>query len=358
LLHLPPVRIAMVSTPFIPTPPVRYGGTELVVWELTSALRELGHRVTLFTVGDDDGAERRALYRTPVWPPDPYHEANHAAWALAEILADGRFDVVHCHVPSAVPLARFTSPIVYTIHHDRDRSLTALYRLARGVTFVAVSDRQRELLPEVDDVETVHHGLDPAQYPFGGGGGPALFIGRLAEEKGPHVAIDVARSAGAGLTLAGDAHWKDRSYFEREIGPRLGAGVEWVGEVGHAAKVALARKARALLFPIDWEEPFGLVMIEAMLAGTPVLATPRGSVPEVVEQGVTGWICETPSEMTRRLAELEHAGSFDRVRCRERAVERFGRARMARDYLAVYERNALRAHAEEWKAGEGAAPRP
>jgi glycosyltransferase involved in cell wall biosynthesis len=324
----------MISTPFIAVPPPRYGGTELVVWELVQGLRGLGHEVRLFTVG-----EPGALYREPVWPPDAYHEANHAAWSIGELLAgEVPPDVIHSHVAAALPLARFApAPLVYTIHHERMDSLTSFYAMQRGVRLVAVSDRQRALLPELHGLERVHHGLDPARYPLGPGGGPALFLGRLSREKGPHVAIDVARRAGAPLDLAGEAHWRDSDYYDGEVAPRLGVGVRLLGEVTYEQKLPLLQRARALLFPIAWEEPFGLVMIEAMFTGTPVVALARGSVPELIDEGVTGWVCPDEGMMVARLKALD---GFDRERCRRRAIERFGRHRMVNEYLELYARVA------------------
>ncbi len=331
----------MISTPFVATPPPRYGGTELVVWELTLGLRDAGHDVTLFTVGRS-AHQSRSLYPAPVWPPEPYHEFNHAAWAIAELHAlDPAPDLIHCHIPAGLPLTPFApAPMIYTLHHQREEQLTHFYTYHRKVQMVAVSDRQRQLLPELENIACVHHGLLPARYPLGSGGGPAVFLGRLAPEKAPHVAIDIARAAGVPLIVAGAAHWNDRAYFDREVAPRLAAdGVTWIGEVGYSEKVELLGNACALLFPIDWEEPFGLVMVEAMLSGTPVLATSRGSVPEIIESGVTGWIYDEPRLLEAKLRELAAPGhSFDRSACRARARERFSRSRMVSDYVALYAR--------------------
>ena len=351
----------MISTPFLPVPPLRYGGTELVVFELVEGLRQAGHDVTLFSVGESraKGAVR-SLYQRAVWPPDPYHEQNHAAWAISELVGDDRaWDVVHAHVPAVLPLARFApAPIVYTLHHAREEALTEFYAMQRGIEFVAISERQRALLPELGRVEVVHHGLDARRYELGAGGDAALFLGRIAQEKGAHTAIDVARLARVKLLLAGEAHWKDRDYYAEEIAPRLlgRSDVRCLGEIDHDEKVPLLGAVRALLFPIAWEEPFGLVMIEAMFAGTPVLAFRRGSAPEIVDDGVTGWICRDEDEMAARLSDLGRR-PFDRMRCRARAVERFGRARMIGDYLRIYGRVAERARAGEATVGEAVGER-
>jgi glycosyltransferase involved in cell wall biosynthesis len=200
---------------------------------------------------------------------------------------------------------------------------------------VAISARQRDLVPEAEGAAVIHHGLSPGRCPFGdGGGGYALFLGRFARDKGVHLALDVARAAGVSLKLGGRPHWCDHSYYQDEVLPRLG-GAELVGEVGGAVKERLLGEAAALLFPIHWEEPFGLVMIEAMLAGTPVLALPRGSVPEVVEDGVTGFICRDEDEMAGRLRQVVRRG-FDRRRCRARALQRWSACRMVREYLTLY----------------------
>ena len=332
------MRIGMVSTPFIPVPPPAYGGTELIVSELVEGLRGLGHEVILYTVGKTTDPDARSLFEQPVWPPDPYHELHHAAWALSDLIAHEPVDLIHSHCGTLLSLSRFIdTPIVYTIHHDRRDPFPSYYEHQNNVRFVSISARQRALFPEIAaNAEVVLHGLDPARYPLGQGGNNCVFIGRLSDEKGPHHAIDAARAAGLTIAVAGKPHQGDEPYFDSELSERLRQpGVDWIGEVDLAHKVPLLQAARALLFPIQWEEPFGLVMIESMLCGTPVLAFPRGSVPEVVEDGVTGFLCHSADEMAARLREI---GSFDRRRCRARAVERFGRMRMVHDYVDVYQR--------------------
>jgi glycosyltransferase involved in cell wall biosynthesis len=340
------MRIAMISTPFLPVPPPRYGGTELVVWELVEGLAEAGHDVVLFTAGPSQvraEVEVRRRFTEPVWPPDPYVEGEHVAWALGEVIADGAFDVVHVHCAAALPLGRFVDvPMVYTLHHDRVEKLTEMYARHPDVQMVAISRRQRELLPELHGVSVVWHGLEPGRYRPGPGQGAPVFLGRLAREKGVHFALEAAERANTPLIIAGQPHWKDEDYFRSEVAPRLGRrgqAVRCVGEVGHAEKVPLLGQASALLFPIDWEEPFGLVMIEAMLCGTPVLAFGRGAAREVIQPDVTGWICADVEEMADRLRALcEGRLVCDRARCRAAAVERFGRHRMACNYVEVYQR--------------------
>lgn len=334
------MRIAMISTPFVDVPPRRYGGTELVVGALVEELVARGHEMVLYATGTSRTSARlRWHYERPRWPPDPAVELTHAAWAVEDLLRSEPVDLVHAHTASVLGFARLLdAPIVYTIHHVRDEGLSDLYRFARGpgVTMVAISERQRELMADALEARVVHHGLTADRYPLGdGGGGYAAFLGRFTPEKGVHVAIDVACRAGLPIRLAGRPHLAD--YYEQEIRPRLGQkGVSWHGEAGHDDKVRLLGGALATLFPIDWEEPFGLVMIESMLCGTPILAFGRGSTPELVDNGVTGWLVADRDEMAWRLRALVEQ-PFDRARCRARAAERFGARRMADEYLAIYE---------------------
>ncbi len=339
------MRIAMVSTPFVSVPPPRYGGTELIVAELVAGLAAAGHEVTLFATGDSraPGCELRARFDRAIWPPAPYIELEHAGFAVEQMLADARgFDVVHTHVPSLLPFARLMdAPVVYTVHHadGRDYEKLAPIYARSSAHFVAISERQRAIMPALADASVIHHGLDAAAHRLGAGdGGYCAFLGRLARDKGPHVAIDAARAARLPIRLAGAPHEGDHEYFEREIGARLcAAGVSAVGELGGADKRDFLGRAQALLFPVDWEEPFGLVMIEAMLSGTPVLAFARGAVPEIVDDGVTGYICRDADEMAARLRAIA-TGRFDRARCRAHALERWTAVRMVRDYVALYER--------------------
>jgi glycosyltransferase involved in cell wall biosynthesis len=337
------MRIALVSSCAVSVPPRAYGGTELVVAELAKNLTRLGHDVTTFATGDSEPAGKLDYrFEKPIWPPFESAELRHAAYSWQKITAaPGAFDIVHTHQAASLAFASLapSTRTVYTVHHCRDEQLIELYRDFADATYVGISRRQAELAPEIPMDEIILHGLDPDLYETGrGDGGYVAFLGRFAHEKGPHFAIDAARKAGVTLRMGGGVHPPDRPYFEREVRPRMEdgkGGVEWLGELSHVPKLSLLGGARAMIFPIDWEEPFGLVMIESMLVGTPVIAFPRGSVSEVVEDGVTGFIVRDVAEMAER---IRHLDSFDRGRCRERARERWSSLRMAREHVTLYER--------------------
>jgi glycosyltransferase involved in cell wall biosynthesis len=329
------LRIAIVSTCAVSTPPRAYGGTELVLAELARALTSLGHRPTVFATGDSRCAGARACaFARPVWPPEPFAELRHASAAFREI-ARGDFDVVHVNQAEALAFTPWVDvPAVATVHHERVPALATHYAAYPEVAFVAISRRQAELSPDIPLGAVIHHGLNPDAYPEGdGGGGYFAFLGRFSPAKAPHLAIDAAARARVPLRLGGEAHPPERAYFVSAIEPRLGGGATWLGELDHAGKVELLRGARALLFPIQWEEPFGLVMIESMLVGTPVIGFRSGSVPEVIEEGVTGFVVDTLEELVARIADVR---SIDRDRCRARARQRWCRERMAHEYVELY----------------------
>lgn len=353
MLLFDPMRIAIVSTPFVPVPPPRYGGTELIVAEVSGGLSRLGHAVTLFTCGGSFAdCEVRTLFDRARWPPEPYVELAHAAWAADEIARDRRgFDVVHAHVPSMLAFARrLDAPLVCTVHHDRAtpqyRSLYESLYANTPAQLVCISARQRALSPELASARVILHGLDEARYGCGPGDGHYVaFLGRFAREKGVHHALDAAERARVPILLGGGPHWQDAAYQQEEVRPRLErAGVRVLGELGGPEKTRFLQGARALLFPIAWEEPFGLVMIEAMLCGTPVLAFPGGAVEEVVEEGVTGFVVHDVDEMAARIRDV---GRFDRERCFRRACERWSARRMVADHLRLYRELAQRTGLDE-----------
>ena len=333
------LRIALISTPFIAVPPKSYGGTELIVAELAQALKAAGCEVVVYATGDSalPGIEIRSYFPTAIWPPTPETDQTHAAWALRDVMRDGRFDLVHSNSQAVVALSKLCSlPILHTLHHDRDDELSRMYALHPHVSRVAISCSQAAREP-ASAHHVVLHGLDPSRFEPRPDDGYLLFLGRYSSVKAPHLAIDVATRANLPIVMAGRSHDEpgDETYHERELAKRFDLPhVLEVGPVGGAVKQRLLAGARAVVFPIQWEEPFGLVMIEAMLSGVPVIALRRGSVGEVVDEGKTGFICDTVDDMARAAAS---AHLLDRAVVRAHAVRRFSAARMANDYLAVYD---------------------
>jgi glycosyltransferase involved in cell wall biosynthesis len=333
------LRIAMISTPFVSVPPRDYGGTELVVHELVEGLLDRGHDVTLFaTGGSTTRAELRTLYDAPEWPPEPHVELDHVSWAMRQV-AEGDYDVVHAHSSSALALGRLAPgiPMVYTLHHARVEALSRYYCRFPEVEFVGISEDQCRRETGAECV-VIHHGLDPSRYSWTERPERYVcFVGRFAREKGPHTAIKAAMQAGVPIRVAGSVHPPDRPYAEAELLPLLQEpSVTHLGPVGAERKESLLRGARALLAPIDWDEPFGLILIEAMLSGCPVVAFGRGSAPELVEQGITGFIAASRSEMTDLIRPGGPVDTLDRALIRDRAVQRFHRSRMVAEYERVY----------------------
>ena len=335
------MRIAQIAPLYESCPPQLYGGTERVVSFLTEELVRMGHDVTLFASGDSKTKARlvpicpRALRLENCHDPLAHHMVMlHQVMQMAD-----RFDILHFHIDYLhYPLmAGYDHPYVTTLHGRQDLvDLVPIYRTFRQAPLISISDSQRTPLPHANWIRTVHHGLPEDLIPMGSGeGGYVAFVGRISPEKRLDRAIRIAQAAGVPLRVAAKVDRADTLYFEREIAPLLGGpGITFVGEINEEQKRDFLGKARALLFPIDWPEPFGLVMIEAMAAGTPVLAFRAGSVPEVLEDGVSGCIVETVDEAIARLPEVL---ALDRRRVRASFERRFSAARMARDYVDVYE---------------------
>jgi glycosyltransferase involved in cell wall biosynthesis len=334
------MKIAMISTPFLRVPPRDYGGTELVVHELVEGLVRRGHEVTLFATGDSlTEGTLRWRYPTGQWPPDPMADLDHVAWAMEKVSTDA-FDVVHAHSASALAFQGLVPrcPMAYTLHHARDERLSSFYRHHHNAHFVAISaDQARREMP-LPRLTIIHHGVDPAHFRAVPVPSECLcFIGRLAEVKGPATAIDIARAAGLPISVAGAVHPPDRGYADLELTHRFAQPhVTFLGPVDLQTKSALLQRARALVAPITWDEPFGLVVIEAMLSGCPVVGFPRGSLPELVEQGVTGYLVQDEKAMVELIRRGGPIDGFDRLRCRARAIERFSSARMVADYERLY----------------------
>lgn len=336
------MKIAIVSTPFVSVPPADYGGTELVVHQLVEGLSERGHEVVLFATGDSRSrGELRFLYEHAQWPPGIMTDLNHVSWAFQQI-GEEEFDIVHVHSASALAFSRLLPhlPVVYTLHHVRDEKLSAFYRHFRDANYIAISAEQARREEPLPHVDVIHHGLDASVFEWTSTPDDYVcFIGRFAPVKGLPAAVDAAARAGVPIAVAGSTHEVDVEYGEREVAPRLEQShVRYLGLVNLSQKIPLLREARALLAPIDWDEPFGLVLIEAMLSGCPVVAYPRGSVKELVEPGITGFIVESVSELEDVIRRGGPLDSFDRARCRERAVERFDRSRMVEDHERLFRR--------------------
>ena len=336
-----PLRIAMVAPPWFELPPRGYGGVEAVCADLVDALVARGHEVTVIGVGHNGTRGRfRRTYDTPQGARlgEPMPEILHAA-AAGRILTELDVDIVHDHSLAGPLLARGREvPTVVTVHGPVGGESGEYYRrLGYGVRLVAISDAQRRLAPDLNWCATVHNAIDVGGFPFHEDKEDwVLFLGRCTPDKGMHLAIDVAREAGRNIVLAAKcSEPAEISYFETEIKPRLGPGVEWLGEVGGERKKKLLAKARCLLFPIQWEEPFGMVMIEAMACGTPVVALRHGSVPEVVTHGRTGLVCDEPAELADAI------NSVDRISpaaCRADVLHRFHPDEMAASYERAYRR--------------------
>jgi glycosyltransferase involved in cell wall biosynthesis len=342
------MRIAEIAPPWFTVPPAGYGGIELVVALLADGLAGRGHDVTLFASG---GSTSRAKLVSPLpEPPEParlgntWDETYHASAAYLEVLADGEFDIVHDHSgivgPALAAMLDGRPPVVHTLHGPWTELAKRYYRLLHGrLHLVAVSESQRADFPEASYAGVVPNGIDLDAYPLREQKEDfVLFLGRSNPEKGPEVAVEVAKRAGVHLKMIVKRNERfEQDYWEQIVVPRLSGDEELLENVSHAEKVDLLGRARATLFSIQWPEPFGLVMIESMACGTPVVATSLGSAPEVVVDGVTGFLGESIDDMVAALGRTQELSPF---RCREHVVERFGAEAMVGGYEAVFERVA------------------
>ena len=338
------MKIAILSPVWFPVPPTGYGGIEWVVSLLADGLADAGHDVTLFASGDSHTRARLAF----VYETAPSSEIGRAQLEVHHALAcferADEFDVINDHSgpPAAVIAGAVTTPTVHTVHGPLLGEPGALYeqiaRVAPRTGLISISMNQRVPHPNLPWIANVPNALDFSVYPVHPHRGDyLLFLGRMNHEKGAHRAVAAAMEAGVPLKIAGKAREPaEQLYFREFVEPYLHDGeIEYLGEVSHGEKVELLQNARATLFPIDWEEPFGLVMIESMACGTPVIATRRGSVPEVIEPGRSGIIVDDYREIAGVLAQ---ADELDPLELRLAAEERFSRERMVEDYLAAYQR--------------------
>jgi glycosyltransferase involved in cell wall biosynthesis len=338
------MKIAQIAPLAESVPPRLYGGTERIVSYLTEELVRQGHDVTLFASGDSVTSAHLAPCAPAALRLNPavLDAIPHHLVMLERVRQRaGEFDVLHFHVDllQGSMLRTIATPAVTTLHGRLDLpDLVPFYRCFPEMALVSISEDQRKPMPPVRWINTVHHGLPPRLYRFSptpAKDGHLVFLGRISPEKRPDRAIRIATQAGRRLLIAAKVDNADRDYWRQEIEPLVRGYplVEFVGEIGEREKSAFLGDATALLFPIDWPEPFGLVMIEAMACGTPVIAFPCGSAPEVVDPGVTGFLVDSVEAASRA---VDAAAELDRARVRAVFERRFSIERVARDYLSVY----------------------
>lgn len=337
------MRIAQIAPLWETVPPPAYGGTELVVSLLTDELVRRGHEVVLFASGDSQSLAQlrsvhpRALRLDNQVKDHPIYEMLQLSQVYQQAQS---FDIIHSHIGcAALPMADLVkTPTVHTLHGIFTPDNEKLFRHARSQPYVSISNSQRNLKLGLNYVATVYNGInlathtfypEPDQPPY------LAFLGRISPEKGTHLAIEIAKRSGWHLKIAGKIDRVDVDYYEELVKPHIdGEQIEYLGEANHVQKNRLMGGAVATLFPITWSEPFGLVMVESMAAGTPVIALERGSVPELIDQGKSGYRCHTIEEC---LEALNQVASLDRRACREHVLRHFSVQRMVDGYEAVYQ---------------------
>jgi glycosyltransferase involved in cell wall biosynthesis len=333
------MKIGLIAPPWAAIPPTSYGGTESVVDGLARGLSVEGHDVVLFATGDSTAPVRiEHLLEQAAGDQigDSRIELRHVASAY-EALAG--CDVIHDHTMAgpAWALSQGQRQVTTTCHGPLKGELRSIYgAYGHKLPLVAISHHQAASAPEVSVAKVIHHGLDPEHFPDGrGDGGYLMFLGSMAWEKGAHEAAAIAKATGHPLKIAAKMREPaERAYFAEHVEPLLGGNIEYIGEVGNGDKLALLAGARALLNPIRWAAPFGLVMLEALACGTPVLTYPNGAAPEIVDHGVTGWLAGDAYELVEA---VEHLDELDRQACRAVVTERFSTTKMVADHLVLYE---------------------
>ena len=341
------LRVGLVAPPWVSVPPAMYGGTEAVIDTLARGLVAQGHHVILCTVGDATCPVPRAwVYRRPVAPMGKTLPELFQVTSAYELFSG--CDIVHDHT-DAGPLwaggRPGMPPVVTTVHNPFTRERRAVLAAAAsvGVGVVAISHDQAARAGPVPITAVVHHGLDLTRFAVGGGGGGyAMFVGRFTPEKGADLAVAIARSVGVPLLIASKMREPDeKAFFAERIEPELDDDVVYLGEISPSERNRYLRDAVALVNPLRWAEPFGLVMVEALACGTPVVGFPAGAAPEIVEHGVTGFLVD---DVDGAAAALRRIGQIDRGACRRSVEQRFRDDRMVAEYVAVY-RRLMRRHA-------------
>ena len=336
------MRIAQIAPIAERVPPKTYGGTERVVSALTEELVARGHEVTLFASGDSitsaklHSAHPRALREAHL--PDLY---GLNPWTLLNMgLAynlEDEFDIIHDHlVPISLPIANMaTTPVIATMHGAFDPETRRLFQSLQTPHIVTISQSQgRHEGNVINHAGVVYNGLPMESYPFGESAGDyLLYVGRISMQKGVHIAIAVAQELDMPLIIAAKLDAQDEQYFNFYIKPRLGGRIQWIGEVDEAKRNELMSRAKCFLHPATWREPFGLTLIEAAACGCPVVAFNRGSIPEIIRDGITGFVVDDIEEMTDAVEKIE---TIDRAACRAHALSRFSAKRMTDDYEELY----------------------
>jgi glycosyltransferase involved in cell wall biosynthesis len=336
------MRIMLIAPPWVAVPPTAYGGTETVLDILARGLQRAGHDVVLFTTGDSTcDVPRDSVLPAAIGVGNggSATELRHVIHAY-EAAVSAHVDIVHDHTLAGPVYAnRFVGlPVVTTNHGPFQSELGDYYRaISNTIPIIAISHHQASTATDIPLAAVIHHGIDPERSPAGkGDGGYAVFLGRMCRDKGIPTAIRVARRASIPLRIAAKmSEPAELLYFERHVEPLLGGLIQYIGEVGGADKAVLLGEAMCLLNPIDWPEPFGMVMVEALAYGTPVVATPMGAAPEIVHHGRTGFVCFGEDDLALAVAA---SADLDRDECRDAVADRFSADRMVADHVALYEK--------------------
>lgn len=343
------MKIAILAPFEEPVPPVKYGGTELVVYNVVEELVKLGHQVTLLASGDSKTSAKlesifdKSLRTNPaVLTDNKLRDALKfvGVGRVVDYLKKNKFDVVHNNIGwRFLPFQKVIDcPVVTTLHGALDLSyLIPVYRDYQDSNYISISLSQRRPLPNLNYIANVYNGIDISKFRFF----PEpkdyfAFLGRMSPEKGPIQAIQIAKGAGVKLIMAAKIDTVDKEYFEKEVEPLIdGDQIKFIGEVDHAGKLELLGNAKALIAPIQWEEPFGLFFVEAMACGTPVIAMKRGSVPEVIKDQETGFICENNQQAVEAVGNI---GKIDRKKCFDHVDQNFSSIKMAKGYIHAYQK--------------------
>ena len=335
------MKIGLIAPPWVPIPPRLYGGIEVVVDHLATGFQAAGHEVILFTTGDSTcPVDRRfALPVAQGWRIGAaVPELIHVTAAYDAMVEEG-VDIVHDHsMVGPFYCERYADlPVVTTVHGPLEGELQHVYeRIDRRVPIIAISEAQRRPVPHIRIARVIHHGVNAEDFPFGAGdGGYFLFLGRMSPDKGAHRAMEACFKARVPLIMAAKMREAaEFEYFEQYVQPYLNEELVYLGEVPHEKKLELLAGARGLLFPIRWNEPFGMVMIEAMACGTPVLAFPEGAAPEVVQDGKTGFLCHDEADLCEA---IDRVDTISRAECRASVEGYFSTRRMVDEHVALFE---------------------